>query len=88
MHGENERYVMKNKIIKNLEKAKLVDDVVIYHAGTSLKNKKIVSSGGRVLSITAKAKSIKLAREKAYKALRIIDWSDGFYRTDIGVKNL
>ncbi|MEE2694975.1 MAG: phosphoribosylamine--glycine ligase [Pseudomonadota bacterium] len=78
----------KNKIIKNLEKAQLVDGVVIYHAGTSLKNKKIVSSGGRVLSITAKAKSIKLARERAYKALRIIDWSDGFFRKDIGVKNL
>ena len=78
----------KNKIIKNIDKAQLINDVVIYHAGTSFKNNKIVSSGGRVLSVTAKAKSIKLARQKAYKAISVINWPHGFFRKDIGIKNI
>ena len=47
-----------------------------------------MSSGGRVLSITAKADSISLARKLAYKVLSIIAWKEGFYRKDIGQKNL
>ncbi len=78
----------KNKIIKNISKAQSLKGVEIFHAGTSFRNNEIVSSGGRVLSITAQAKSVNLARKLAYKAIRIIGWVDGFYREDIGLKNL
>ena len=61
-----------------LSKAKCIKDVEIFHAGTLLRNNKIVSSGGRVLSITAKADSISLARKLAYKVLSIIVWKEWF----------
>ncbi len=77
----------KNKVLNNISKAKSIEGVEIFHAGTTLKRNKIVSSGGRVLSVTAKANSIYSARKLAYKALSIISWKDGFYRKDIGQKN-
>ena len=76
-----------NSTIKNLSNAKLIQGVEIFHAGTSIKNNSIVSSGGRVLSITSKAKTIKLARIQAYKAIKKLNWSGGFFRKDIGLKN-
>ncbi len=77
----------KNQIIKNISKAQKIKGVEIFHAGTSFKDGKVLSSGGRVLSITSKAKTIKVAREKAYKAVSQISWPGGFYRNDIGLKN-
>ena len=77
----------KNKVLNNISEAKYLKGVEIFHAGTALRKNKIVSSGGRVLSITAKANSIYSARKLAYKALSIISWKYGFYRKDIGQKN-
>ena len=77
----------KNFIIKNIKEAEQVEDVVIFHAGTKLLNNKILSSGGRVLSITAVGSSIDDARKKAYLATEKLNWKHGFYRTDIGIKN-
>ena len=77
----------KNSVIKNLSNAQLIKGVEIFHAGTSAKNQSIVSSGGRVLSITSKARTIKIARMQAYKAIKKINWSGGFFRKDIGLKN-
>ena len=54
----------KNKLIKNLEKAKKIKDVEIFHAGTKIINNKIYSNGGRVLSITAKSNSLENSRKK------------------------
>ena len=78
----------KNFIIKNIKEAEQVEDVVIFHAGTKLLDNKILSSGGRVLSITAVGSSIDDARKKAYLATEKLNWKHGFYRTDIGIKNL
>ena len=78
----------KNKIIKNISKAQSVKGIEIFHAGTSLKKNKIISSGGRVLAVTAQADSIVQARKIAYKAVAIIDWKGGFFRNDIGQKNI
>tara|TARA_X000001036_G_C20677858_1_gene804830 strand:- start:272 stop:1537 length:1266 start_codon:yes stop_codon:yes gene_type:complete len=78
----------KGLIIKNLDKAQALDGIEIFHAGTSTINHKIVSAGGRVLSVTSKAKDIKSARKIAYKALKIIGWDMGFFRKDIGIKNI
>ena len=62
----------KGVMIKNLDKAQELNGIEIFHAGTSILNNKIISSGGRVLSVTSKAENIKKAREIAYKALKII----------------
>ncbi len=78
----------KNFIIKNIKEAEQVEDVVIFHAGTKLLDNKILSSGGRVLSITAVGSSINDARKKVYLATAKLNWKHGFYRTDIGIKNL
>ena len=78
----------KNFIIKNIKEAEQVEDVVIFHAGTKLLDNKILSSGGRVLSITAVGSSIDDARKKVYLAIEKLNWKHGFYRTDIGIKNL
>lgn len=59
---------------------------VVFHAGTALKNGAVVSAGGRVLGVTARAKDIKSAIEKAYKAVRKISWQGCFYRNDIAGK--
>ncbi len=74
----------KNKIIKNLNKIKLNKESFIFHAGTKIKNKKLVSSGGRVLNITSFGKSFSKIRKKNIKIIRKINWSPGFYRKDIG----
>ena len=84
--GYPEKY-KKGKVINGIDKAKKIDGVEIFHSGTIKENNKFLSNGGRVLSVTAKAKTIKLAREKAYEALKKINWKGGFYRNDIGIKN-
>ncbi|MCW5717405.1 MAG: phosphoribosylamine--glycine ligase [Bauldia sp.] len=63
---------------------KPADDVMIFHAGTALRDGALVASGGRVLNVTALAESPAAARADAYDALRAIDWPGGFYRSDIG----
>jgi phosphoribosylamine--glycine ligase len=77
----------KNFIIENIKEAEQIEDVVIFHAGTKLLDNQILSSGGRVLSITAVGSSIDDARKKAYQAIEKLNWKHGFYRTDIGIKN-
>ncbi len=78
----------KNKIISNISKAQSIKGVEIFHAGTTFKKNKVVSSGGRVLAVTAQANSIVHARKIAYKALALIAWKQGFFRNDIGQKNI
>lgn len=77
----------KNKIIKNLQNLKLEKDVEIFHAGTKLISEDFYSYGGRVLSVTAVSSDIKKARKTAYRILKQINWKNGFYRNDIGIKN-
>jgi len=60
----------------------------IFQAGTTLENDTLVSSGGRVLNATAKADTLQQARDLAYAALKKIDFADGFYRSDIGWREL
>ncbi|MFA4829923.1 MAG: phosphoribosylamine--glycine ligase, partial [Thermodesulfovibrionales bacterium] len=56
----------KGKVIKGLDDAGKVDDVVVFHSGTAFNKNKIVTAGGRVLGVTALGKDIKDAKEKAY----------------------
>ncbi|MDP0560805.1 MAG: phosphoribosylamine--glycine ligase [Candidatus Endonucleobacter sp. (ex Gigantidas childressi)] len=61
-------------------------DTHIFHAGTELKNKHVVTNGGRILCITALGDTVSVAQEKAYQAIKSIQWSDVYYRTDIGYR--
>ncbi|WP_026612962.1 phosphoribosylamine--glycine ligase [Ensifer aridi] len=56
----------------------------VFHAGTAIKDGKLVASGGRVLNVTAMGKTVSDAKDAAYAALRGVVWQNGFYRNDIG----
>lgn len=78
----------KGKIISGLKEAEKMERVQVFHAGTSLSNGKIVTSGGRVLGVTALGNSIQEAVSQAYKAVSKISWEGVYYRKDIGNKAL
>ena len=63
-----------------------LDEGFVYHAGTALKDGKIVTSGGRVLGVCAKGETIEDARQKAYKNVEKIHFDGMYYRKDIGIK--
>ena len=69
--------------IRGLEKA-MDDGVRVFHAGTALKDGRLVANGGRVLNVTATGKTVGEAAAKAYAAVDTIDWPGGFCRRDIG----
>jgi len=75
----------KGSIIRGIAGADSMPGVKIFHAGTS-KNTHgdILSSGGRVLTVTASANSVEEAQRLAYAAVDKIDWPEGFCRRDIG----
>ncbi|TAL27861.1 MAG: phosphoribosylamine--glycine ligase [Nitrospirae bacterium] len=73
----------KGKVIKGLDEAGTMDDVIVFHAGTAFNKNKIVTAGGRVLGVTALGKDIKEAKLKAYKAIEKIHFSGMHYRKDI-----
>ncbi len=71
----------KGKEITGIEK---VEDAIFFHAGTTTKNNKIVTNGGRVLAITSLDKDFKSALEKSYKNIEKLHFNTMYYRTDIG----
>ncbi len=74
----------KNLRLRNINKIKLKKNEFIYHAGTKILNKKLVSNGGRVLNITSMGSSYKKIRIKIIHILKKINWKHGFFRKDIG----
>ncbi|MFC0445685.1 phosphoribosylamine--glycine ligase [Pseudidiomarina halophila] len=73
----------KGKAIAGLAEAD-TNDTKVFHAGTKrLQDGSIVTSGGRVLCVTAIADSVQLAQQKAYAGVSKIKWEDAYYRTDI-----
>ena len=72
--------------IKGLDSFTDDKDVVVFHAGTSLKKGEVVTSGGRVLGVTALGKDIITAKNNAYKAIEKIKFSGMQCRKDIGDK--
>jgi phosphoribosylamine--glycine ligase len=76
----------KGKVISGLTKAAKQKSVVVFHAGTAIKNNRIVTAGGRVLGITAIGADLDKAIKSAYKTVAMIKWPGCFYRTDIGSK--
>ena len=74
--------------IKGIPAANRMRDVVVFHAGTTAKGKKILSQGGRVLGVTALGDTVEAAIKKAYQAVDKINWKNVHYRSDIGKKAL
>ena len=64
--------------------AESLEGVDVFHAGTKLEDGKILTSGGRVLAVNAVADDLESAKEKAYEAVKLIDFQGMRYRTDIG----
>jgi phosphoribosylamine--glycine ligase len=85
--GYPEKYD-KGHEIKGIDAANRMRDVVVFHAGTRLDGKKVLSDGGRVLGVTALGDTVAAAIKKAYQAVAKISWRKVHYRTDIGQKAL
>ncbi|MEG1646168.1 MAG: phosphoribosylglycinamide synthetase C domain-containing protein, partial [Clostridia bacterium] len=60
--------------------------IMLFHAGTKFENGKLVTNGGRVIGVTAKADTIEQARKIAYANVEKIDFKNKHYRKDIGIK--
>jgi phosphoribosylamine---glycine ligase len=73
----------KGKAMTGFEK--IDSEVLAFHAGTSLKEGKILTSGGRVIALTGLGESMAAALEKSYKAAQLIAYDNKYYRKDIGL---
>jgi len=78
----------KGKVIRGLKAADMMEDVIVFHAGTAMKDHDIVTNGGRVLGVTALGTDIKNAKDRAYEAVGRISWPGAYYRRDIGYRAL
>lgn len=80
--------VEKGSRIEGIDKANALEGVTVFHAGTKAVDGAIVANGGRVLNVTALAPTLRQARERAYEAVALIDWPEGFCRSDIGQRSV
>jgi len=78
----------KGRPISGLDAAAEIDDLVVFHAGTSFSDGHIVNNGGRVLGVTGLGSTVKEAIDKAYQGVSVVDWQDVHYRKDIGARAL
>ncbi len=78
----------KGKVISGLDKTGKMDKIMVFHAGTAEKDGRVVTSGGRVLGITALGDTIKDAIDRAYEAIKEISFDGVYYRKDIGHRAL
>jgi len=74
--------------ITGIEEANRLDRCYVFHAGTKVENKKLVTSGGRVLGVTARRETIAEAISAAYQAVSKIKFQAAHFRTDIGKRAL
>ncbi|HZK11420.1 MAG TPA: phosphoribosylamine--glycine ligase [Atribacterota bacterium] len=85
--GYPEKY-QKGKVISGLERLEKMKNMIAFHAGTKFQEGRVVTSGGRVLGITAWDETISKAKEKAYKGVNEIYFEDMYYRKDIADKGI
>ena len=78
----------KGSEIRGLDAARAVEGVEVFHAGTIQDGPRLLANGGRVLSITARGRTIAEAQQRAYGAVAKVDWPGGFCRSDIGWRAL
>jgi len=74
--------------IQGIEQAELSEDVIVFHAGTKVREGAFFTDGGRVLGVTALGGEIEGAIEKTYQAVAKIGFSDAHFRRDIGARAL
>ncbi len=72
--------------ITGIEEANAMEDVKVFHAGTTRRNSAIVTNGGRVLGVTALGSTLAEAQERAYGAVTKISWKGAYWRNDIADK--
>jgi len=78
----------KGKEISGWEKVPAMENAIVFHAGTALKNGKIVTNGGRVLGVTAWDPSLKAALDKAYSITELVTFEGAYFRRDIAHRAL
>jgi phosphoribosylamine--glycine ligase len=78
----------RGKVISGLAEADALPNVKIFHAGTESKDDHLITAGGRVLGVTAKASTLQSAIDLAYEAVAKIHFDEMHYRRDIGRKGL
>jgi phosphoribosylamine--glycine ligase len=76
------------KEIAGLDRARRVDGVKVYHAGTRWEDGRIYTAGGRVLNVTGSGQTLSEALDRAYSAAEMIEFDGREYRKDIGQKGL
>jgi len=76
----------KGKVISGVDNPDTGPDIKVFHAGTANNNGKIVTSGGRVLCVTALGNTVAEAASKAYSQVEKISWDGAFFRKDIGYR--
>jgi phosphoribosylamine--glycine ligase len=70
--------------VRGVESAGTMPDVTVFHAGTRLEGDRLVSAGGRVLTVCGIGDGLLDALERAYRGVDRIVWPEGFCRRDIG----
>ena len=78
----------KGKVITGLSEAAKLPNTKVFHAGTQWAGDSVVTSGGRVLGVTAWGRALKDARDAAYRAVEKIKFDGAHYRRDISAKAL
>ena len=78
----------RGSVIEGLEALPEDSRHMVFHAGTARQDARIIATGGRVLAVTARGKTLTEARDAAYAMVDRIDWPDGFCRRDIGWRGL
>lgn len=74
--------------IRGLEDVPEDSRTMVFHAGTTEADGRILAVGGRVLNVTARGASLREAHDRAYAMIDRIDWPEGFFRQDIGWRAL
>jgi phosphoribosylamine--glycine ligase len=78
----------KGGVISGLERAAATPHVAVFHAGTDVRDGSVVANGGRVLTVCGTGETLQAARDAAYRGVAAIEWSDGMFRTDIGLRSI
>jgi phosphoribosylamine--glycine ligase len=74
----------KGDVILGLDKAD-APDLKVFHAGTGLNDKgEVITTGGRVLCVTALGENVTAAQKRAYEGLALVTWEQAYFRNDIG----
>ena len=78
----------KGKVVRGIETAEGTEGVMVYHAGTKRVDRQLVTSGGRVLGVTALGDDLAAAQRRAYEAVNCISFDGAFCRRDIAARAL